>query len=398
MPDYILDHPSKNTVTCETIFSNSIITGLPVAVWRLPDAQAIHLSVDLSHAAVNDVSILNSLPSGFLIHPFDRKTSSIHYIKSDLSFHSKNGIRLGNDLSREQLHLADKLLNSPPAISTLKNLLLAPIELKKFQISSQEYQNLVTRGIEYIEQGRLKKVVAARFKALEVSESVNIMKVFERVCQQYPSAFVSIIFHPETGCWMGATPELLISKSESDLFRTTALAGTQKVLKGIDPSTISWSHKEIEEQALVSRYIINCFKTIRLREYEEDGPKTILTGDLAHLKTDFSVDMREVHFENLDSTMLQLLHPTSAVGGMPREESLQFIKEHEGFNRELYSGFLGPVNQKNETNLFVNIRCVRIFKSHIQLFAGAGITRNSIPEKEWLETSAKMMAMESLFY
>src|SRR5690606_14602969 len=158
----------------------------------------------------------------------------------------------------------------------------------------------------------------------------------------------------------------------------------------VDPaqaiSQASWTQKEIEEQALVSRYIINCFKKIRLREYDEKGPKTVKAGNLMHLKTDFTVDTRSVNFPELATVMLELLHPTSAVCGMPRQPALEFIKNNEGFDRRLYSGYLGPVNLMGETNLFVNLRCMALKSDQATIYAGAGVTVDSDPEKEWQET------------
>nr|MBX2840287.1 chorismate-binding protein [Flammeovirgaceae bacterium] len=92
----------------------------------------------------------------------------------------------------------------------------------------------------------------------------------------------------------------------------------------------------------------------------------------------------------LGSVMLKLLHPTSAVCGMPKEKSLAFILENEDYDRELYSGYFGPVNIQNKTNIFVNLRCLQISKEEIVLYAGAGITEDSNPEKEWKETEIKM--------
>ena len=148
--------------------------------------------------------------------------------------------------------------------------------------------------------------------------------------------------------------------------------------------------KEIEEQALVSRYIINCFKKIRLREFGEHGPKTWKAGNLLHLRTEFEVDMNATNFPQLGTVMLKLLHPTSAICGMPRQESIDFIQQNEGMDRGLYSGYLGPINYKNESNLFVNLRCMQWSYREAELYAGAGVTIDSIPEAEWEETEMKM--------
>ena len=189
---------------------------------------------------------------------------------------------------------------------------------------------------------------------------------------------------------MGATPELLVNiDRKHHIFKTVALAGTQMASDGLTTETAAWRQKEIEEQAMVGRYIINCFKKIRLREYEEIGPKTVKAGHLLHLKSEFKVDMKATNFPELGSVMLKLLHPTSAVCGMPKEAATDFLKKHESFDREYYSGFLGPVNINEVTSLFVNLRCMKLTEKAAVLFAGAGVTASSKAEKEWEETELK---------
>ena len=100
--------------------------------------------------------------------------------------------------------------------------------------------------------------------------------------------------------------------------------------------------------------------------------------------------MNATNFPQLGSVMLKLLHPTSAICGMPREESIAFLKTTESFDRSFYSGYLGPVNFENKTTLFVNLRCMQWCGQKAILYAGAGVTIDSIPEKEWEETELKM--------
>ena len=154
--------------------------------------------------------------------------------------------------------------------------------------------------------------------------------------------------------------------------------------------------KEIEEQAMVSRYIIEQFKTIRLREFTESGPRTVQAGNMIHLKTEYTVDLDNVIKPELGSVMLQLLHPTSAVCGMPKFSALSFIIANESLSRELYSGFIGPVNMNGLTQLYVNLRCMQILKTRAVLYAGAGITHGSKAEKEWAETALKCQTLLDL--
>jgi isochorismate synthase len=87
--------------------------------------------------------------------------------------------------------------------------------------------------------------------------------------------------------------------------------------------------------------------------------------------------------------MLKLLHPTSAVCGVPKAPSLDFIDKVEGYDRSFYSGFLGPAQVGGDTHLFVNLRTVRFKDGKATFFAGAGITEDSVPAREWEETELK---------
>jgi isochorismate synthase len=116
-----------------------------------------------------------------------------------------------------------------------------------------------------------------------------------------------------------------------------------------------------------------------------------------HLKTDVIGSLNENH--NLKN-IIQILHPTPAVCGFPKESAKKFIHENENYNREFYAGFLGELNKdfgtdENKTDLFVNLRCMKIEANTINFYAGGGITKDSIPEKEWEETVNKTNTMKS---
>lgn len=257
----------------------------------------------------------------------------------------------------------------------------------------EHYQAGVRAAVKAIRGGAFQKVVLSRTKTVNLSADTTPVEIFQRLCDTYPTAFVSLFYLPGEGIWVGATPELLVSVAGAR-FKTMSLAGTQPARPGETEAEVRWGQKEIEEQALVSRYVVDCFKRIRLREFEEVGPRTVRAGNLFHLRTDFTVDMRSTNFGELGTTMLRLLHPTSAVCGQPKEVAQRFIGWHEGYDRSFYSGYLGPVNVESASRLFVNLRCLQL-RAHpdgrhvATLYAGAGLTTDSAPSKEWQETELK---------
>lgn len=255
--------------------------------------------------------------------------------------------------------------------------------------SKSDYTASVQHGIDTILASELVKVVPTKIKLHNLPQGFSLANAFVKLCDKYPSAFISIVSTKEFGTWLTATPELLISVDKEGIFETMALAGTQKYNSKTAMHEVAWVDKDIEEQAMVSRYIINRFKEIRLREFTENGPMTVRAGNLTHLCTNFKVDTKATDFQDLGGVMLNLLHPTSAVCGMPKELALDLIDKIESHDRKFYTGYLGPVNINNEIALYVNLRCMELFKTKANLFAGAGVTAISDPQKEWNETELK---------
>jgi isochorismate synthase len=99
-------------------------------------------------------------------------------------------------------------------------------------------------------------------------------------------------------------------------------------------------------------------------------------------------------FKSFD--LVKALHPTPAICGLPKEEALRFILENENYDRKYYAGFLGEWNKANQSDLFVNLRCLEVENEKVNLYVGCGITKDSNPEKEFIETENKSMTMRNI--
>lgn len=369
----------------------------PIALWRLPQRTERHLVIDLSGQPVKGKPDLEVLPAGFLFSPFlNEDGSQTRLVTADIHFRIDADGQLTLLRKPQTSHSAydlflERLTQYQASASPKSN--ISSIVSETTEAEKQYYIRMVEKGIEAIDRGEFQKVALARTKDVALPAHFDVLSAFERLCTSRPDAFVSLVSVPGEGRWMGASPEILISVDKNGLFRTVSLAGTQAVQSGASTRDANWTHKEIEEQALVSRYIINCFKKIRLREYEEVGPRTVIAGNLMHLRTDFTVDTEAMHFPQLGTVMLELLHPTSAVCGMPKPAAMAFIAQHEQQDRGFYSGYLGPVNIGDESHLFVNLRCMHLRDGTARLYAGAGITSESVAEREWQETELKCQTM-----
>jgi isochorismate synthase len=357
--------------------------------WRLPNTNEKTLIICNSGASIKEEITLEGVMPSFAFAPFDPAKGK-YLFTADLVFRFKN----------------DELVDGPDLNNTPFFSKTVDVEYSqkpkphvahdRSNTPATNFKELVEACIQKTESKQVEKIVPSKFKDVDLPENFDVVKTFNRLCEKHPNAFVSLVTSPETGTWLGASPELLVSVDAEERFRTIALAGTQQAPPNVNLKAVAWTQKEIEEQALVSRYIINCFKKIRVREYAEHGPHTVVAGSLLHLRSDYEVNTREINFPQLGSVMLKLLHPTSAVCGMPFDNSFGFLQQNEGYDREFYSGFLGPVNFDNESRLFVNLRCMQIFESTARIYAGAGVTADSVAEHEVEEVDMKIKTLSQL--
>ncbi|MEM6300015.1 MAG: chorismate-binding protein [Bacteroidota bacterium] len=377
-------------------FHTALDQRLPVALWRMPSQAEKHLIVDLSGKPTHLKPNFAELDKGFLVAPFENQEKS-YFLYADLHFRESSDEI--NESFRAQTYgtniyeARDAFFEQLKSGKTSTKSFLFEHPSRDTSVAWENYREALLEGVEEIRRGTFQKFVLSRTKQIPLKDDFSALETFFTLCEKYPTAFVSLVSAPKIGTWICATPETLIAQDKEGVFRTMALAGTQARNGLEDLRQASWRQKEIEEQALVSRYIIDCFKKIRLRNFHEHGPRTVAAGNLIHLRTDFWVDTKANNFPELPTVMLELLHPTSAVCGMPKEPALQFIKEHEGYDRSFYSGFLGPIHVEEESHLFVQLRCMQFRRDAAILYAGGGITIDSEPEKEWQETEMKFQTL-----
>ncbi len=233
----------------------------------------------------------------------------------------------------------------------------------------------------------LKKVVLSRVKSVQIDQESNLVQLYQDLKNKHPNTLTYLINSPSFGTWIGSTPEILLCQDGSDT-RTMALAGTQAVPDSGKVNFSTWGQKEIEEQELVSKHLRSVLgSTI----FSESRPSTLIAGPVAHIVTNF-FSSSELDFWKLACQ----LHPTPAIAGLPVDKSLTVIRQLEQHQRELYTGFLGPMNFNNHSALYVNLRCTKVLEKSFQLFLGAGITRDSDPQKEWEETELKAQTLLSV--
>jgi len=249
------------------------------------------------------------------------------------------------------------------------------------------HKELVKKAILNMESGNTTKIVISRKEELELLD-FDLINVFQKMLSLYVNAYVYVWFHPKVGLWLGATPETLL-KVEGNNFETMSLAGTQAYKK---QKKITWGDKELVEQQMVSDFIKQNLQD-KVKTLSFANTETVKAGNLLHLRTKISGAL----FDKKDiKTLVKLLHPTPAVCGLPKENSKVFILKNENYDRSFYTGYLGEVNIKNQTNLYVNLRCFSVSNNIVSIYVGGGITKDSCPDLEFKETVAKSLTIKNV--
>lgn len=259
------------------------------------------------------------------------------------------------------------------------------------ETGKSEYTTGAKKLMEQLRNELLRKVVLSRVKTERNPEFFSATKFFDLLCETYPNAAVHLIAIEKKEIWMGASPERLIEIRDSKL-ETVSLAGTQRIVNQ-SPDLLHWGAKEKEEQQMVTDYISDVLDLHNdITGIEQRGPETATAGNVAHLATWFSAEIPE-EFDWL--RMVNQLHPTPAICGLPRDQALSAIKQIEKHERLYYGGFFGK-SQKNRASLYLNLRCMRMVKNELQFFVGGGYTSSSDIDAEWAETEHKAETLLSV--
>ena len=334
------------------------------ALFRLPYEQHCTLVEQVSGDPLELGSCTElSGRTGFVVAPFDSDKQSLLLIRPD---------RVATGNQGDRLHDCGFQPNQ-------KLVPLIPAD------SRQDYQIDFANFHAHLANGDFSKLVLSRSLWMGCQKVVSPIELFLQTCERYPRVFVCLVYTSQSGMWLTATPEILLAGSGEE-WQTVALAGTMPY-----EDDVRWSDKNIQEQRYVATYITEQLERFT-SDFKEEGPKTIRAGHLAHLRSDFHFRLEERRIGEL----IQALHPTPAVCGLPKQEAFRFILQNEHHDRRSYSGFMGPLMVENKTSLFVTLRCMEIFSNGYRLYAGGGILKDSTEEQEWQETEIKLDTMRNI--
>lgn len=252
----------------------------------------------------------------------------------------------------------------------------------------KQHVALVSRAIKALQKTGFKKVVLSRKQELAIQDTFE--SIYLKALDHYKTAHVYFFHHPQVGTWIGATPEILLSVKDDQL-TTMSLAGTALYQDGV---THQWGNKEKEEQQIVTDYIKEQLHNSNCERIIASQAHTSKAGNLIHLK---SVITAHLAARTTIAQVLENLHPTPAVCGLPTSTAQEFITTHENYDREYYTGYFGIVDKELKlADYYVNLRCMKLTNKMATLYVGGGITASSDAKAEYQETVEKLKTMGRL--
>jgi menaquinone-specific isochorismate synthase len=252
------------------------------------------------------------------------------------------------------------------------------------------WPSIVQQALNQIQSGQLEKVVLAQRRVLTCPTPIDPLTLLERLKNYFPKAH-HFYYEPRPGLvFLGASPERLY-KRIGQRIETEAQAGTRLCGQELSQELLE-SSKDHHEHQIVVNNILNALSGLCI-DYGITKPKHIVTlPNVQHLKTNLAGLLKN---SVTDQDILEALHPTAAVCGWPIQQAYETIRNLEGFDRGLYAGALGYIDE-HESEFNVAIRSAVIQDNKLYAFAGAGIVSGSTAKDEEQEIANKMAFWEKL--
>lgn len=278
------------------------------------------------------------------------------------------------------------------ALDTLSSPILSATKIT-YPMPYADWENIITDATTRMKNGELNKVVLSRVAEVRFAEQILIDNALNFLTEKYPDTY-RFLFEPRPyHAFYGATPELLADVQRTKI-RTMALAGS--IQRGATPEedkhyaeTLMDSDKDRYEHQLVIDGILTRLED-KTKSIEVGQTGIMTLNNIQHIYTPI-----EASLKSADGIVpiVEVMHPTPALGGDPKDIAMQLIGDYEPVPRGWYAAPVGWIDRNLDGQFAVAIRSAVAQEKRVWLYAGAGIVKDSDPQKEWDETGLKFTPM-----
>jgi isochorismate synthase len=323
--------------------------------------------------------------------PFDRNASA----RLDVARYSITQTRDGEAWLSELDGSPDfrsLLLDVAPALQETQN-----VRSITYQPTPEEYAHNVALAVEILRRKEIDKVVLARAVLGSVSDPLDPASIAQRLRQREPICTIYSMPTTDGRRFVGASPELL-ARRHGNQIECHPLAGTIALPPNVAPDDYqNWllgSTKNLHEHGVLVDDVVTALSGFYDDITVDAEPSIVTLRTVAHLGT--WVRGTATSAKAPDALeVLRLLHPTAAVGGIPRASAYELISRLEQHDRGHYAGPVGWLDANGDGEWWVGIRGVMVKGTEFEAWAGAGIVSESDPIAEREETKDKLASVLS---
>ncbi len=257
----------------------------------------------------------------------------------------------------------------------------------------QEWKESVQNVVNRLKEGEMDKVVLARKCEVSFDRDVPSDFVVDNLWKQQPDSFV-FSFERGDSCFIGATPERLVKKTGEEIL-STCLAGS--IARGETLESDEALGEELlhdEKNRYEHQLVVDSIQAALAPFCDElaipSYPQLMKLKDIQHLYTPV-IGQASKHASLLN--LVEHLHPTPALGGVPRDKAMHVIRQEEEMDRGLYAAPVGWIDAYGNGEYAVALRSGLLQNDKAFLYAGCGIVADSQPESEFKETQMKFRPM-----
>ena len=268
-----------------------------------------------------------------------------------------------------------------------------PVEVR-YPLPYETWAKQIEEALARFRTTPLKKVVLSRVAELRFGQQVDVDGALRYLNELYRDSY-RFLFEPQPQhAFFGATPELL-AKVEGDTITSMALAGSiERSDNGRQDEALGQqllnSAKDRYEHNVVVMSMLERLAPLTAQLEISPQPGVYKLRNIQHLFT--PIRGRLLKPEGI-LPLIDLLHPTPALGGSPRKLALEFIRDTEPVTRGWYGAPLGWIDYRLNGAFVVAIRSAVSQRRRVWLYAGSGIVADSEAQQEWDETALKFRPM-----
>jgi anthranilate synthase component I len=263
------------------------------------------------------------------------------------------------------------------------------------------YIRAVEVAKEAIASGEAIQVVLARRQSFDLPldpstgsqlDGISLYRALRRV---NPSPYLFFVRTPSYEV-VGASPELLL-QVEGDRLTTHPIAGTRP--RGADEREDQILSEQLQRDPKERAEHIMLVDLGRNDLGRVSRPGTVTVSKYMEVERYSHVLHLVSHVEGrlrpeLDALdALRSVFPAGTLSGAPKVRAMQLIAAAEGERRGLYGGAVGYLGYDGNLDTAITIRSAVLRDGLAHVHAGAGIVKDSVPEREFEETEHKAAAL-----